>query len=88
MEAELLREKILVHEGIMLFRESVWTTGQREQPALFLLTGLREKEILSAIQTSVETLSKDIEHFHTGLGLPLYTRLVGLYYQYQLADSD
>ena len=46
-------EKILVHEGVQLFRESLWTL-QSDNVGLkiFLLVGLRDKEVLAAVQTT------------------------------------
>ena len=46
-------EKILVHDGVQLFKESLWTL-QSDNVGLkvFLLVGLRDKEILAAMQTT------------------------------------
>ena len=45
-----MEEKILVHEGVKLFKESIWTLfTDHVGVKLFLLAGLREKEILAAL---------------------------------------
>ena len=48
MEAN--QERIVVHEGVQLFKESLWfrdntITGVK----VFLLIGLREKEVMTAL---------------------------------------
>lgn len=70
-----------MHEGIQLFKQSIWTkyTEHKGGPKIFLLTGLRDKEILSAVQTTLTTVERDIETFNTHLGIPINTKLVGVY---------
>ena len=48
---------------------------------IFLLAGLRDKEILAACQTSEDTLMKDLETYFSGStgGFPFNTKLTGLY---------
>ena len=42
-------EKISVHEGVQLFRQSQWTMfSEHIGLKIFLLAGLRDKEILAA----------------------------------------
>lgn len=54
---------------------------------MFLLNGLRDREVLSAVQTTPETVERDIETFNTQLGLPFNTKLVGIYIQYSDFDE-
>ena len=50
-------EKILVHEGVQLFKESYWTAiTDHVGVKVFLLAGIREKEVLAALQTDQKTL--------------------------------
>jgi hypothetical protein len=47
---------------------------------MFLLIGLREKEVLAAFQTSAETLGRDLEEGFRALGgFPFNTRVTGVY---------
>eukprot|EP00347_Sterkiella_histriomuscorum_P023599 403334041 len=75
-------DKIFVHEGIQLFNESAWTAQNHSNLKIFLLLGLREKEILSAMQTSENDIVKDIENLH--IYYPWNTKVIGLYIQYSL----
>ena len=68
----------------------MWTLSQDiiEGSKLFLLIGIREKEILAALQTNAETLTSDIETFFGLKGFPYNSKIVGLYVQYQVRPDE
>ena len=66
-----------MHDGVQILTQSAWTATYNVETKIFLLVGLREKEILSSLQTSEQTLVQDIENFN--LYYPWNSKIVGLY---------
>lgn len=57
MEGTPHTEKILVHEGVQLFRESQWLKKNDQSGIkIFLLVGLRDKEIMATLQVQQDSI--------------------------------
>jgi len=67
---------------VPLFRHSEWTLfSEHVGIKIFLLAGLRDKEILAALQTGQDTIVADLELNFSGTqgGFPMNSKLTGIY---------